>query len=410
MPGNIELSLVNFPKDAYIILEGKRDIDRFFIIRQGRVLVSKEVEVVAEEGGNLLGPGDFFGVISAMSSHSHIETARAITDVVLISVPKEQYGRFIQKNTPVAVKIIQQFSKRMRYLDEALTRLTLANTAENDSSHLFNVGEYYRNQSQFDQAYYAYSRYIQYCPQDDNVAQARKHLTAIAPNAKNVKLVFNPDEFYREYARDSMLFSEGEPGDELYILQKGSVKIVKIVDNNEMLLAILQTGDILGEMALLESKPRSASAVAYDDCSVFTVNRTNFARMIETKPEFIARLTTILAERIWFIYKQLANTLIADPLGRMYDTLLSQLEKKRIGLKWDRPYTFDFGPLELFNMMGISRAEGMMVFRKMMEIGKLQVVEDKIVAMSVLEILRQTVFYKKQQKQEQNHRETAFPR
>jgi len=43
---------------------------------------------VAEEGGNILGPGDFFGVVSCMSSHSHIETAMALTYIVLISVLK----------------------------------------------------------------------------------------------------------------------------------------------------------------------------------------------------------------------------------------------------------------------------------------------------------------------------------
>jgi len=48
-------------------------------------------------------PGDFFGVVSTMSSHSHIETAQALTDVTLISVQKDQYGQLIQNNTPVAM-------------------------------------------------------------------------------------------------------------------------------------------------------------------------------------------------------------------------------------------------------------------------------------------------------------------
>ncbi|MDR2631511.1 MAG: cyclic nucleotide-binding domain-containing protein [Spirochaetaceae bacterium] len=398
MSGKLELSFVNFPRGSYITLEGKQKADRFFIIRQGKVRLSKEVEVVAEEGRAILGPGDFFGVISTMSSHNHIETAQAVTDVTLISVQKEQYGQLIQNNTPVAMKIILQFSKRMRYLDEALTRLTLKNTAEIDPSHLFDVGEYYHKQGQFDEAYYAYHQYVKYCPGEKNVNQAREQMMKIAIYAQNIKLDHDPDEFTRTYPKGSMLFSEGEPGDELYIIQKGSVKITKIVDKNEVLLAVLKTGDIFGEMALLESKPRSASAVAFEDCMVLVVNRSNFVRMVGTQPQMIARLTTLLAERLWFIYKQLANTRFTNPLGRMYDALLIQLEKNRVVLSLDQSYLFDFGPLELFNMVGLSRNDGMPVFRKMTDTGKIQVVEDKIMVMSILEILRQTKFFKKLQK------------
>lgn len=80
MESPLQLSFVNFKRDSYIIVEGKQNADRFFIIRSGKVRLFKEVEVVEEEGGNILGPGDFFGVVSTMSSHSQIETAQALTD------------------------------------------------------------------------------------------------------------------------------------------------------------------------------------------------------------------------------------------------------------------------------------------------------------------------------------------
>jgi CRP-like cAMP-binding protein len=342
-----------------------------------------------------------------MSSHSHIETAQALTDVTLISVQKEQYGQLIQNNTPVAMKIILQFSKRMRYLDEALTRLTLKNNAESDPSHLFKVAEYYAKQSQYNQAYYAYHQYIKYCPRGQNVNLARERMMKIAPYAKAVKMDFRSDEFTRVYPKDSMIFSEGESGDELYIIQKGSVKIAKIVDNNEVLLAVLKTGDIFGEMALLESKPRAAGAVAYEDCQVLAVNRANFERMIGTQPQIIARLTTLLAERIWFIYKQLANTLITDPLGRMYDALLIQLERNRVNVNSSQSCTFDFGPRELVNMVGLPQGDGTLVLRKMMENRKIQILKDKVYVVDVSEIVKQTEYYRKMQKIEKARRESA---
>ena len=397
----LQLAFVNYKKDSYIVVEGKSNADRFYIIRQGKVRLFKDVEVVEEEGGSVLGPGDFFGVVSTMSSHSQIETAQAITDVTLISVMKDQYGQLIQNNTPVAMKIILQFSKRMRYLDEALTRLTLKSNAEADVSHLYRVAEYYTRQSQYNQAYYAYHQYMKHCPQGEYVNKARELLMKIGPYAKSVKLDFKSDEFNRVYPKDSMIFSEGEPGEELFIIQKGSVKIAKIVDNNEVLLAVLKTGDIFGEMALLESKPRAACAVAYEECQLMAVNRANFERMVSSQPQIVARLTTLLAERIWFIYKQLANTLINDPMGRMYDALLMQLEKNRIELS-TATYTFDFGPKELVNMVGIPQNEGTMVLRKLMENKKIQMIKDKdkdkIHSMDVSDIAKQTAMYKKLQK------------
>jgi len=405
MAGQLQLSFVSFKKDSYIVVEGKQNADRFFIIQQGKVRISKAVEVVAEEGGNVLGPGDFFGVVSTMSSHSHIETAWALTDVVLISVHKDQYGELIQKNTPVAMKIILQFSKRLRYLDEALSRLTLKSSAEAEPSHLFKVAEYYLRQSQYNQAYYSYIRYIKNCPSGENVVHAKERMAKIAIYVKGVKTEFGPDEFNRTYPKNSMLFAEGEPGNELFIIQKGAVKIAKIVDDNEVLLAVLKAGDIFGEMALLEAKPRAASAVAYEECQVLAVNRANFERMIQTQPQLIARLTTLLADRIWFIYKQLANTLISDTLGRMYDALLIQLEKNRVPLDTQGPYTFEFGPRELANMVGLPPKDANLLFRKMLENKKIILEKEKIHTISVEEIVKQTEFYRKMQKIENSRKE-----
>jgi CRP-like cAMP-binding protein len=411
MAGPLQLAFVNYKKDSYIVVEGKSNADRFYIIRQGKVRLSKDVEVVEEEGGNILGPGDFFGVVSTMSSHSQIETAQALTDITLISVMKEQYSQLIQNNTPVAMKIIQQFSRRMRYLDEALTKLTLKSSAVEDPSHIYKVAEYYTRQSQYNQAFYAYHQYLKYCPSGEYALQARERMMKIGPYAKAVKLAFRPDEFNRIYPKDSMIFSEGEPGEELFIIQKGSVKIAKIVDNNEVLLAVLKAGDIFGEMALLESKPRAACAVAYEECQMMAVNRANFERMVGTQPQIVARLTTLLAERIWFIYKQLANTLLTDPIGRMYDALMIQLEKNRIPIN-SASYTFDFGPKELVNMVGIPQAEGTLVVRKLMENRKIQLMreqeKEKIQCLDVSEIVKQTEYYRKMQKIEKARREGSL--
>ncbi len=398
MTTSLQLTMVRFNKGAYIIVEGKQNADHFYIIRAGKVRVSKEVEVVEEEGGNTLGPGDFFGVVATMSAHSHIETAQALTDVELISVHRDNYGQLIEKNTPVAMKIIEGFSRRMRYLDEALARLTLKERTEPDAEHLYHIAEYYARQSQYNQAYYAYYQYLKHCPSGAHIDHAKERLAKIEAYAQAVYLDGNDEVFTRVYPKDTMIFSETMPGKELYIIQKGSVKITKIVNENEVLLAVLKPGDIFGEMALIENKPRSASAIAFEDATLLAVNKENFARMVKSQPQIIARLTTLLAERIWFIYKQLANTLLDDKVGRMYDALLIQLEKQRVTIKPGESFTFEFGPKELINMVGLPIAEGNRYLRELLKNTKIKSVNNRIVTTDVEEVEKQAKYHRKMQK------------
>jgi CRP-like cAMP-binding protein len=394
----LQLSIVTFKKSSYIIVEGKHNANNFYIVRSGKVHIGKEVEIVEEEGGNTLGSGDFFGVVSTMSSHSHIETAIALTDVSLISVRRDQYDLLIERNAPIAMKIIQAFSRRMRFLDEAVTRLTFKNTAKDDPSHLFKVAEYYARQSQYNQAYYAYYRYLQHCPQGEHATTAKERIAKIHPYAKAVYLDKKNADFNRIYPKATMICSEGEPGDELYIIQKGSVKITKIVEDNEVLLAMLKVGDIFGEMALLENRPRSASAIAHEDAHLLAVNRANFERMVRSQPQLITRLTQLLAERIWMVYRQLANSIMEDPLGRLYDRLWMELEKNRINVNKGIPYTFEFGPKELISMVGLTAEQGGQHVRKLFENKALRLVDNRIHVADLEEVSKQAEYYRKMEK------------
>ena len=60
-----------------------------------------------------------------------------------------------------------------------------------------------------------------------------------------------------------MIFSECQAGADMFIIQDGAVRITKVVDGQEVILAVLNKGDMFGEMSLLENKPRSASAIAH---------------------------------------------------------------------------------------------------------------------------------------------------
>ena len=163
---------------------------------------------------------------------------------------------------------------------------------------------------------------------------------------------------------------------------------------------MLKAGDIFGEMALLESKPRAAGAVAYENCQLMAVNRENFQQMIKAQPQLIARLTTLLSERIWMVYRQLANTQISEPLGKLYDMLQIQLDKKKIDITSATNYSFDFGLKELINMVGLTQGEASLVGKRMMENKAFQLLNDKLFVKDVKEIARQNAYYRKMQQLE----------
>jgi hypothetical protein len=128
------------------------------------------------------------------------------------------------------------------------------------------------------------------------------------------------------------------------------------------------------------------------------INKANFEQMIKTQPQLIARVTGLLADRIWLIYKQLANTLMDDPLGRMYDSLLIQLEKNKVSLTDQRPYTFSFGQWELANMVGLPEKAAKPVLAELLGNKKIEIIDGKIHCTTVPEIVKMAEYYRKMDK------------
>ena len=384
--------VVKFVKGSFFVVEGKADTDRFYIIQDGTVRISREVDKITGEKESIAGPGDIIAAVSVLAGYSFIETAVAVTDVTMVAVERNNYSSLIRAKTPIAVKIIQQFSHRLRTLNEVLSRLAVSAVAVSELTHLFDVGEYYARHKKYGQALYAYQRYIAHCPNESNVENAKQKAAKLASGVKVTKPVYSPNKMERTYPKNSLLFAEGELGNELYIIQEGSVKIVKIVNNQEVILAVLRKGDIFGEMALLENEPRTASAEIVEDCKVLAVNRANFAELIKTSPELVARLTTLMAERIWLMYRQLVNTMIENPLSRVYDALAIQLEKERIDLNAKQPYLCNFGFKELAEMARIPQMEQNNLLNKLMRTKKLNIVDNRLFVSDPAEILRQAGF------------------
>ena len=387
----LQLSFVNFRKGSYILVEGKNDSDKFYIIKTGNVKCFK-----MNDPNNILtktlGPGDFVGVIPCMSGHSQIENVVALTDVSCISVRKDQYSELIEKNTSVALKIIRTFAHRVRSMNEQLTQLALNSISIDSPEHIFDVAEYYDRVRRTDIAAYAYNSYLRECPQGLKAFEAASRLNMLRSSVVAQPFTAH-SELVRSYKKDTMIFSESQSGSDMFIIQDGVVSISKVVDGNEVTLAMLKRGDMFGEMALLENKPRSASAIAHEDCRLMVVNRQNFDQMVGTQPQLISRLTTMLSERLWSMYRHLDNACLRDYQHKMIDMLALQLEKNR---KYSGPYQSDISVMDLATMCVIPQHHLYTVTSEFQSNGRIKIVNGKIYVPDCLEVLKQSAFCRKQ--------------
>lgn len=87
----------------------------------------------------------------------------------------------------------------------------------------------------------------------------------------------------RSYPAGTFLFSEGDEGDEMFIVMRGKVRISKQVPGiGEEALAILEAGQSFGEMAIIEDSPRSADAIAHSGCEVLVISRRRLDELMFT--------------------------------------------------------------------------------------------------------------------------------
>jgi CRP-like cAMP-binding protein/RsiW-degrading membrane proteinase PrsW (M82 family) len=106
---------------------------------------------------------------------------------------------------------------------------------------------------------------------------------------------------FRQYSNGQIIFSQGEEGDAMYLIDRGSINIfIKGEDGNEKLLRSFQSGDVVGEIALLDGGKRTASARAYGSLRVMILQRQHFNMFIKSRPQVIMAVLTFLAEKVRF--------------------------------------------------------------------------------------------------------------
>lgn len=102
----------------------------------------------------------------------------------------------------------------------------------------------------------------------------------------------------RKIKKGQKIFSQNDKSREMYFLKTGQVKIQRVKDGEVLDLAVLTQGSVFGEMSLLDAKPRSATAVAVEDCELSIINMEEFQRRTDQVPAWYLSILRVASERL----------------------------------------------------------------------------------------------------------------
>ncbi len=398
MSDNVKFQITRYNPNAVLMISGDINNKAFFIIQEGSVKLTSPLSKIIDDVDIDLTKGDFFGVESCMGNLPRIEGAISTSPTTIISIQREQFPELIKRSPTIPIKIIKSFSEKLRKYDHFFVSLSLKvnnQSSSNEEDILYSNAKYYEQRSKFIFAYKIYLTYIKLFPNGKYINDIKQKAVNLKPYCVDAQLEIKSSGLNANVPKDFLLFAEGEPGDRLFIIQKGKVNITKIMNDKEILIAVLKEGDIFGEMALLENKPRTANAITSEDCSFLIVERKNFDAMVVTQPSLTTKLITLLSERTWVAYRQLENSLLSEPIAKMWDTLLIQLQKNRIIPQENASFIFPFSFTGLVKMVGLAEHEAPRYKSEFLQTKKFEEHEDKIVCKSTMFIQNQVEFYQK---------------
>jgi CRP-like cAMP-binding protein len=180
----------------------------------------------------------------------------------------------------------------------------------------------------------------------------------------------------RRYSKGQIIFHKGDEGGSLYILQSGRVKVViPSLQGEEVILAILSAGEIIGELSLIDGKPRSATVETLEETEVLSLRRDDFLGFLATRFEAVLQVMGVLSSRLRDTDALLAESHFLDVTSRLAKKILylgkvfgvEEGGKIRVGVKMTQR--------DLASMVGATRESINKQFRWFREQG-LVVLED----------------------------------
>jgi CRP/FNR family transcriptional regulator, cyclic AMP receptor protein len=196
---------------------------------------------------------------------------------------------------------------------------------------------------------------------------------ALAACARSLRL--------RHFRRGETIFHQGDPGDSLFIIESGAVKIVLPSPEGEegAIIATLVRGDFFGELALLDGAPHSATAVAHESAEVLVLSREPFGRLIDTDRELRMALFAGLTAELRRLTGHVEELHFLDLPGRLASHLLRLAHDAVPRATGEVVLDWSYTQSELASMIGGTRQTVNRLLADMVAEGLVRIEKDTIV-------------------------------
>lgn len=168
----------SYKPGSIVYFEGDKS-EYIYVVKAGLVILTSTKPETGEEVKEEVKPGEFFGVKSSLGKYPREETAQTVKETVCLVLTLADFERLILKNVNVVMKMLRIFSNQLRRIGKAVREVLGESNTVNPEMELFKIGEYYYRVGRFQQALYAYKKYMEYYPDTKYSDVAMKRIREI---------------------------------------------------------------------------------------------------------------------------------------------------------------------------------------------------------------------------------------
>jgi CRP/FNR family transcriptional regulator, cyclic AMP receptor protein len=159
--------------------------------------------------------------------------------------------------------------------------------------------------------------------------------------------------FGRPFEAGDVIYREGEPGTEAYLLEEGRVRLIKKVRGAERSLMVLKPGDLFGESALLAGAPRWSTAIALSRGVALALDHSTLQNLVDRNPAVALRIVRQLVARLRDAEDQIEIMMLADTQSKVVNALLKLAQQSRTPATPTGGASFAISPMELSTRVGL---------------------------------------------------------
>ncbi len=197
--------------------------------------------------------------------------------------------------------------------------------------------------------------------------------------------------YEKELMPGDIIFKEGEPGNEMYLIKSGSVKITKRIGGREKVLAVLKEGDFFGEMSVLDGSFRSASAATEEKTKLIIVDRDAFLTRARENP-FIQYVIETLIKRLRKTDDMLKFLFIKNEERRLTTYILNKAKTQGLDKDGEIDTGINFNPEEIGNAIGLDTRKVNEIIARLVRTSLINISENKVFVKR-LDLLEQYLDY-----------------